>query len=192
MTIEIVGNWAKGFAYDVHTLDSVYLGADEFGHARFDTTYSEMGELVRQLKYRGDKTATTRIVDLLAKFNGIETYDAIIPAPSSKKNRPYQPVDEIALELGKRKGVPVLVGGLAKAEGGKELKNVDADDERIQELRKTITISDKINVAGKKLLLLDDLYRSGATLSVSIGILYEQGRADMVSVLTMTKTRRNR
>lgn len=192
MTIAIAGNWAKGFAYDVHTLDSVYLGTDEFGHARFDTTYSEMGELVRQLKYRGDKTATTKIVDLLGKYKGIETYDAIIPAPSSKKGRPYQPVDEIALELGKRTGVLVLIGGFVKSGGGKELKNIDDYDERIEELKKTIGLSDKIDVVDKKVLLLDDLYRSGATLSVSVEILYEQGKADMVSVLTMTKTRSNR
>jgi len=192
MTIKIAGNWVKGFAYDVHTLDSVYLGTDEFGHKRFDTTYSEMGELVRQLKYRGDKTATTRIVDLLGKFKGIETYDAIIPAPSSKKSRSYQPVDEIASELGKRMGVSVLIDGLVKVEGGKELKNMDDYDERVAELKKSITLSDKIDVVGKKVLLLDDLYRSGATLSVSTEILYDKGKADNVSVLTMTKTRSNR
>jgi len=32
MTIELQGNWAKGMAFDVHTLSSTYLGADEFGH----------------------------------------------------------------------------------------------------------------------------------------------------------------
>jgi predicted amidophosphoribosyltransferase len=117
MTIKITGNWIKGFSYDVHTLDSVYLGTDEYGHARFDTTYSEMGELVRQLKYRGEKTATTKIVDLLGKYKGVETFDAIIPAPSSKTNRLYQPVDEIALELGKRANVPVFIGGLVKITG---------------------------------------------------------------------------
>lgn len=43
MTIEIKGNWKKGFAYDVHTLDSVYMGVDEVGRARWDATRSEMG-----------------------------------------------------------------------------------------------------------------------------------------------------
>jgi len=33
MTIEIEGNWDKGFAYDVHTLDSVYLGPAEIKNA---------------------------------------------------------------------------------------------------------------------------------------------------------------
>jgi hypothetical protein len=30
MTIELKGNWKRGFAYDVHTLDSVYMGVDEW------------------------------------------------------------------------------------------------------------------------------------------------------------------
>ena len=51
MSIELLGNWKKGFAYDVHTLDSVYMGADEFGHDHWKTTRSEMGELVYRLKY---------------------------------------------------------------------------------------------------------------------------------------------
>ena len=115
MTIEIKGNWDKGFSYDVHTLDSVYLGPDESGHNQFKNTRSEMGELVFRLKYRNDKSVIKEIVDLLGKYKGISKFDAIIPTPSSKKNRPYQPVDEIALELGKRIDVEVLIGFLEKA-----------------------------------------------------------------------------
>lgn len=192
MTIKLEGNWDKGFAYDVHTLDSVYLGPDEFGHDRFENTRTEMGDLVYQLKYRNDKSAKKKIVDLLDKYNGIEKFDAIIPAPSSKKNRSYQPVDEIALELGKRRGVKVLIGLLEKKDGGKELKNIMDTDERLKELRKVISLSSRVNISGQKVLLLDDLYRSGATLSVSTDILFKQGRVSKVCVLTMTKTKSNR
>ena len=83
MAINLEGNWDKGFAYDVHTLDSVYLGTDEFGHDQFKNTRSEMGELVFRLKYRKDKYTTKNIVDLLSKYKGIEKFDAIIPSPSS-------------------------------------------------------------------------------------------------------------
>lgn len=40
MSIELQGNWKKGFAYDVHTLASNYLGVDEQGHARWDNVRS--------------------------------------------------------------------------------------------------------------------------------------------------------
>ena len=50
MTIEIEGNWAKGLAFDVHTLSSTYLGPNEFGHDQWENTRSEMGELLYKLE----------------------------------------------------------------------------------------------------------------------------------------------
>jgi len=190
--IEIAGNWHKGFAYSLHTLSSDFIGYDDYGHPQFETTYSEMGKLVHQLKYRGDKAATTKIVDLLGIPKIVETCDLIIPAPSSNKMRKYQPVVEIALELGSRADIKVLIGVLEKKEAGKQLKDISDPDERIKELKRTIYLSNTVDISGKTVLLLDDLYRSEATLRVSTDILYNQGKVGRVSVLTMTKTRRNR
>lgn len=101
MTIEIKGNWKKGFAYDVHTLSSTYLGIDDQGHEQWDTTRSEMGQLIYDLKYRSDLSAVKMIVDRLDKYKGLDTMDAIIPIPASRLRR-IQPVLEIANALGKR------------------------------------------------------------------------------------------
>lgn len=189
MTIEIKGNWKKGLAYDVHTLSSTYLGPDEFGHKRWDSTRSEMGKLVYQLKYKNDKSAVGKIVDLVTgKIKGIEKFDLIIPIPSTNRNRPYQPVEEIAKELGRRKRVKVL-NLLGKETGGAELKNVDDPKEREKLLRNRIYILDDSDISGKTVLLLDDLYRSGTTLSAATDVLYKKSKVDSVSVLTMTKTR---
>ena len=109
MTIEIKGNWKKGLAFDVHTLSSTYLGVDGSGHERWDSTRSEMGELVYQLKYKGKKANIEKIVDLISKkIKGLETFDAIIPVPPTNRNRAIQPVIQIANELGRRKRVKVL------------------------------------------------------------------------------------
>ncbi len=81
---------------------------------------------------------------------------------------------------------------LVKKPGGAELKNVDDPIERQKLLRDSITISEARDISGLKLLLVDDLYRSGATLSVATDLLLKQGKASSVSVLTMTKTRSNR
>ena len=192
MTIEVEGNWKKGLAYDVHTLSSTYLGPDEFGHDRWDTTRSEMGNLVYQLKYKNHKSIVRKIVDLITrKIKGIEKFDLIIPIPSTKKNRPYQPVEEIANELGRRKRVKVL-NLLTKAAGGSELKNIDDQKEREKLLKARISISGDYDISGKKVLLLDDLYRSGTTLSAATNVLYNQAQVDSVCVLTMTKTRSRR
>lgn len=68
MTIVIKGNWRKGIAYDLHSFRSVYLGVDENGNDRWETTRSQMGDLLYQLKYQSDRTAIGKIVDLLAKY----------------------------------------------------------------------------------------------------------------------------
>jgi hypothetical protein len=52
------GPWAAGFALDVHTTGSTFLGHNEYGHPVFDTGRSPIGELVYRLKYRGDKECT--------------------------------------------------------------------------------------------------------------------------------------
>lgn len=192
MTIELKGNWKKGFAFDVHTLSSTYLGVNEFGHDQWENTRSEIGELLYQLKYRSDATKVQKIVELLDKITGIETMDYIIPVPSSDHTRQVQPVVEIARALGVRREVPVLEGILCKSAGGPELKNVTDADERRRLLEEQLYLEQCDDLKGKNVLLIDDLYRSGATLEAATKLLYERAEVQNVYVLTMTKTRSNR
>ncbi len=192
MTIDLEGNWTRGRAYDVHTLSSTYLGPDEFGHARYESTRSEMGELVYQLKYRQDKNTLPAIVKLLDKIGGIEEFDYIIPIPPTDQSRSFQPVKEIALALERHRGVKALTDCLAKFPGGQQLKNITDPEEREKLLRESFFIKGNPSLAGTKILLVDDLYRSGATLRVATELLLETAHAEKVCVLTMTKTRSNR
>lgn len=192
MGYELIGKWKKGLAFDLHTLASTYLGPDEFGREQFDNTRSEMGELVYRLKYRGDKSAIPKIIELLKVITGIEKFDFIIPVPSSNRNRAFQPVDEIATTLGKQRDVPVLNGFLTKASRREELKNITDPDEREKLLKDAIKIAGDRKVKDKNVLLVDDLYRSGATLNACCTVLYEEAGVKRVVVLTMTKTRTKR
>lgn len=191
MAHEIHGNWQKGWAFDLHTRSSTYIGDNEAGHPQFDSTRSEIGELIYQLKYHGDKKVIPGIIELLKGIGKIETLDFIIPVPSSKV-RAFQPVDEIATALGQQRGVPVLVGYLTKEAGGAELKDITDPEERAEALKGKIKITGTGNICGKAVLLFDDLYRSGATLNACCSILYEQAGVSKVCVLTATKTRRKR
>ena len=192
MAIKISGNWKKGLSFDVHTLDSTYLGVDEYGHHQWENTRSEMGELVYTLKYKGNTKAIPKIVKMLDKIKGIETVDCIIPIPPTNPNRRIQPVTEIARALGERRGVDVVEDALKKVRGGPQLKNVDDPDERRALLEKSLVLSEDVDLREADILLIDDLYRSGATLSVATELLLTQGKVASVRVLTMTKTRSNR
>jgi competence protein ComFC len=188
MPYDLEGNWKRGNAFDLHTTSSVYLGVDESGRDRFETTRSEMGDLVYRLKYRGDRGALARIVELLDTIKGVETFDYLVPIPPTKKDRAVQPVQMIAEELGKRRGVKVLPG-LSSNHGDAELKGISDPIEREDRLKEAIRLEKAPEITGKKLLLIDDLYRSGATLRIATELLYTKGNAGSVSVLAMTKTR---
>ncbi|MFA6700703.1 MAG: ComF family protein [Thiomicrospira sp.] len=190
MSVELQGNWKKGFAYDVHTLASNYLGIDEHGHDRWDSVRSDMGELVYQLKYRDGISKVPEIVELIvSKFKGLDSLDAIVPAPASKI-RSVQPVAEIAKALAEKVGIDYL--DVLSKSSSQELKGMDAFEDRLNLLRDSMSIKPSVNLMGKNVLLVDDLFRSGATLLVATEILYRDAKCHNVYVLTMTKTRSNR
>lgn len=191
MVISLDGNWRAGKAFDLHTTSSTYLGVDEFGHDQFDTTRSEMGDLLYQLKYKGQKEVVSKIVGLLDGIGGIEKFDFLVPIPATNKRRAYQPVELITLSLGDRRGVQVIKDLLLN-DGDEELKSVTDPIARDEMLKAALKLSGGERVAGKKVLLIDDLYRSGSTLRIATDLLYKVGRAEDVAVLTMTKTRSNR
>lgn len=191
MPIELHGPWKKGYAFDLHTLASFHLGVDEYGRDQFRNVRTEMGQLVYDLKYREKLKMATKIVDKLTiSLRGMERADLIVPIPPSNPTRKVQAPLEIARELGKRIAVPVGAGVLAK-HPGRQLKNVKSTMERQRLLKETMRVSEEYDLTGKNILLLDDLYRSGATLTAATELLYERG-ARAVVVLTMTKTRTKR
>ena len=185
------GNWRRGLAFELHTLASKYLGDDAFGRPHFDTERSEMGELVYRLKNNGDKSAVVKIVKLLDKIKGLEGFDYIIPVPATNKNRPYQPVELIAKAISERRGIELLTDYLVNT-GGKQLKEVTDPLDRDELLHNALKIAGTKSIENKKVLLLDDIYRSGSTLKIATELLYREGKARVVDVLTMTKTRTNR
>ncbi len=50
---------------------------------------------------------------------------------------------------------------------------------------------DADRIRGRRVLLFDDLFRSGATMNAITGVLYDQGQAQDVHALTLTRTRSN-
>lgn len=53
---------------DYHTLSSPFIGDDAFGRPLFYSKRSELGELLYQFKYRGDRTGLAAICDTVAAF----------------------------------------------------------------------------------------------------------------------------
>ncbi|MDP2931475.1 MAG: ComF family protein [Chloroflexota bacterium] len=191
--IKLFGNWSQGFALDLHTVSSEFLGYDEYGHEMFDTKRSEIGELLYKLKYGADKSGMNEILDTVVSFlrdtwkiTGI--LDCVIPVPPSKADRDFQPVIEIAAGISLKLGIPVYKDALKKIKVTSQFKNVFEYEERLKLLSNVFTVTSALT-SGKNILLFDDLYGSGATVHTITRVLCEQGKARGVYVLALTKTR---
>lgn len=189
--MKIVGRWREGFVLDCHVLSSVYVGDDEFGHPRFDTQRSEVGELLYLLKYRSDTSVVDELAETAADFvrGWSSSVETIVPVPPTRMSRAHQPVLLLARALGQRLSLPVGERAVAKTKETPQLKDVFDYNERLSLLAGAFTLSPE-EVRGRRLLLFDDLYRSGATMNAVASALYDQGGAAEVYALAMTRTRR--
>lgn len=186
---KIEGPWADGRVLDLHSTGSEFLGYDEYGHEQFDTHRTDVGELLYRLKYRNDASALEEIGDVAEtsiRSWRIE-FDSIVPAPPTR-TRPVQPLYQIADELARRFDVPVVKAVSKKAAGAAELKNLREYHERQAVLQDALLVNGRA-VAGKRVLLVDDLIRSGATLGAVAAALTEAGAA-IIFAFALTKTRR--
>src|SRR6185437_4116851 len=96
-------------------------------------TRSPLGELLYQLKYRGQRTAlqvATVMADFLAdKPIALSRIDVIAPIPPSTA-RQVQPVAEVAKALGKKLKKPVMIDAIEKTRETPGLKNIHDHEER--------------------------------------------------------------
>lgn len=185
---QLKGPWLEGYALDVHSTGSEFLGYDEYGHEQFDTKRTDVGELLYRVKYKGDEAALTELADVMAEFvksKGVPS-EIIVPVPPTRVRR-VQPLAKIVVALGQRLRIPVISTAVKKS-GGAELKNLHGFEERRKVLENAISV-DPRQVAGKRILLVDDLVRSGATIAAVAEQLTAAG-ARAVYVLAATQTRR--
>ena len=173
----------------MHTASSELLGHDEYGHPQFASKRSELGELLYKLKFRRDQSVIPEIAAVVGAF--AESYlpkvDLIVPVPPSTP-RTEQPVILLAHAIGARIGIPVFEDCVWKVRETSQLKNIFDFDQRLRLLDGAFEI-DRSVVNGKRVLLFDDLYRSGATLNAVTSLLYDRGGATDVVALTLTRTR---
>ncbi len=190
--IVVSGPWVAGCSLDVHTVSSVPIGENAAGHMQFDTTRSEVGELVYRLKYQGDQSAVPAVAEVAShlvttRWPGV--FDAVVSVPPTTPRR-VQPLDLVVDAIASRLGLPYLRGGVASTPGGPSLKDIRDVNERSKALEGRFSARSDL-VARRNLLLVDDLYRSGLTAEAVTNVLLAGG-AQGVYLLTMTKTRSNR
>ncbi len=188
---QIEGGWDLGYALHKHTLSSSHVGVDDRGYDRFQTTRSEPGEALFQLKYRSDWSMVEPLAaqihqTLLPMFGNI---GMIIPMPASTV-RAKQPVNELAYALGRLTGKPVFDQMVSKApapDGSPALKDLHTRAEKDAALAGRISINDVIEDDGQwNALLLDDLFDTGATMDAVCRALRTYKKINKIYAATIT------
>ena len=157
--------------------------------------YDEVsGKIVKSLKYNGNKYIAKNIAVMLFEdrkyFEGV---DYIIFVPISKerlKEREFNQAEEIANHVSKLVGVPVI-SALEKIKENTHQAGLTRK-ERIKNIVNTIAVSEKEKetIKGKTILVIDDVFTTGSTLSECARVLKRAG-ADKIKTLTFAKTKQN-
>lgn len=173
----LTGSWEAGWALDFH---SRFAGAD--------WSRTEVGELAYRFKYGGEtalaETLADRLQNLIKAHPELARVDAILPVPPSSP-RPADPVRTIAIALGQRIGVPVRAEWLVKTRTTRPQKEMRTLAQKRANVAGAFAVRGPVR--GLRLLVLDDLYDSGATLEEVTRVLKRAGAA-AVMVLTLTRT----
>ncbi len=174
----IAGNWDLGYALDKHVVSSTFIGHDQFGHARFDTKRTEVGEALYQLKYQGDWSQTQELANALSVslFGKYSNVGVLVPMPASNV-RPRQPVMEITRALGNFVQVPLAENLLIKARISPQLKDISNKAEKLAVLEGGFAVN---------VLLVDDLFDTGATMGTACAKLREYRKVARIYVAALT------
>ena len=142
-----------------------------------------MKRAMADFKYNGCYSDSIFFAEELIRFRGnrIESWhpDFVIPVPLHRRKarfRGYNQAACVAEELGRKMGIEVLPQALLRLRYTKPQKNYD-DKGRRDNVRDAFCVAESCRnmIVGKCVLLLDDIYTTGATVEACAKVLVEAG-----------------
>jgi ComF family protein len=150
-------------------------------------------EMMHQWKYGKREGIGRHFGSMLAAKRDILDADFLIPIPMTTKRlreRGFNQSQQIAKILGQNLNRFTELGVLRRNKSwkGAESQTGLSRANRLKNVRGAFIISKKKRVYGKNLLLIDDVYTTGATIREAARILKKEG-AKSVNFLTMARVR---
>jgi ATP-dependent DNA helicase RecQ len=125
--------------------------------------------------------------ELINSQNLLKSSDFIVTIPPSFTSRPLDPVSFLAERISKATGIRWEKGVIKRTRITKLQKKILDKEGKEENVISTFRLNNSLSITGKKILLLDDLYDSGATINQIFQIL-RRARADKIFVLVIAKT----
>jgi len=119
----------------------------------------------------------------------VKGFDGIVPVPlplPRRLRRGYNQAALVARELGKQLGIPVNEGALRRRGLGKPQTSLPSG-RRPANMRGAILLRRRADVAGRSILLVDDVWTTGATLAECSRVL-RRGGARRVVAFSLART----
>ena len=146
--------------------------------------------LIHQLKYRGDTNIGFYLGEMMGKTllnsNRFSSIDALIPLPlyaSKEHKRGYNQAAVICNGMSAIMNVPVLNGAVIR-QHATETQTRKHRTERWENVKQSFKVVNQQELAGKHLLLVDDVVTTGATLEACGNVILQQDNVQL-SIATL-------
>lgn len=154
-------------------------------------------ELLHSLKYKRFLKSLVPINELIKKyFEGVNLEKIIasdfiiVPIPLHKKRfreRGFNQAEEIAKLLAQRLNLEVMGDVLIKTLDTKHQTNLKNKEDRLRNVRGSFSVAPKVNLQGRNIVVVDDVYTTGSTINEAVKILKRSGAGE-IFVFVVAKT----
>ncbi|MCK4389529.1 MAG: ComF family protein [Desulfobacterales bacterium] len=178
---------------DNHTCSECLLEKRHFRRARAFGVYEGcLMEAIHRFKY-GKKTSLSRPLSALARetffqFWDTNTVDVLIPVPLHVKRlreRGFNQAHLLIRRWAKQEGIPFDALTLSRSRWT-EPQTTLSRPERQKNIKGAFSLRSVEKIKGQKILLVDDVYTTGATVNECARVLMKAG-AEFVDVLTLAR-----
>lgn len=171
-----------------HTCGECIKNKRHFSWARGILAYNDTaGRAIHRFKYKKDTTFSKALGKIISDYPILEGFDVIIPVPLHIKRlreRGFNQSLLLARAVGKRHRIPVNPFALKRTRWTELQVNLSGDERRIN-VKGAFEVHGGIE--GKRVLLIDDVYTTGATVGECSKVIKKYG-AKEVCVLTLART----
>ena len=145
--------------------------------------------LIHHLKFRSIKEAAVPLAELMVRFASRTPLDLkkyiVVPLPLSRarlRARGFNQAELIARHFATTLALPLEVGTLVRAKHSKPQSETKSAAERKENVRGSFTVKNPETIAGKNILLIDDVTTSGATFHEAALALKSAGAKKIVAI----------